>query len=451
MQMPFAAQTYARPPSSPASAQDHTPTVDVCVLGGGIVAAVAMLLARAHGLQAMQCMAAPIVGGTPSMSRTYAISPSSQAGLTQLGVWDAMAPSMVLRCEDMRVFWQSSTPTDTTASIHLSAAQAQLPALCSFVREQDLQKAVLAALGPLPAHALLQHDPRHSIQVKRCVYQDRRGTDNHRQAVQSGVEICLHDQPMLRAKLCIIAQGAGSTSAEQLGLAPTVYDYGHSAVVATLQCASGLAAHATAWQWLGSTKHEHDVLALLPCPNEQGSRQFSMVWSQATARAQHWCAPQNAPALVAAVQARCSAHIPEFRLLGEVHQFPLSRSVAPRFVTDHVALVGDTAHKIHPLAGQGLNLGLEDVFTLFEVLSQREAWRELSDDRLMERYQRRRIAHASGIEAMVHQIANRGRWHMGVRQGVDAAIHAHQEWPALGTWLKRLAVRSVASTPRNRH
>jgi 2-polyprenylphenol 6-hydroxylase len=431
--------------SQPSDQTAANAAVDVCVLGGGAVGAVAMLLARRQGLNAIQILpqALPqaLAANPHTVPRTYAIAPKSQAGLASLGVWDLLSASQVQVCTDMRVFWQGDAMPDDVEPIHLSAAQAGVAQLCSFVSEHDLLAALNTAMtvtGMLKAQRFYSSEQAPQLA----------------QTAQ-GIHIMQAGHVTVLAKLCIIAEGAGSRSAAQLGLAPTVYDYGHSAVVAILHSDARDDSHTskpnhTAWQWLGGSAQGNDVLALLPLPPLPSSglacARYGLVWSQPTARAQQWCTATQQGAysdLLAAIQARCGAQLGRLSLHSTVQQFPLTRNTAPSMIAPHVALVGDTAHKIHPLAGQGLNLGFEDVFTLFEVLTQREPWRGVGDARLLARYQRLRTAHAKPIDAVVHRIANRGRWHSGVRSVAQQALRAHNDFASLGAWVKRQLVQRV--------
>lgn len=411
--------------------------VDVCVLGGGAVGAVAMLQARAQGLTALHILPKPLAHNPDAVPRTYAIAPKIQTALASLGVWGILPASHIQVCTDMRVFWQGDAMANDIEPIHFSAAQSGVEQLCSFVSEHDLQAALntaMLAAGMLTTQRF--YEPNQAPQLTHQLAHTSQGI----RITQSGHE------PVL-AKLCVTAEGAGSRSAAQLGLAPTIYDYQHSAVVAILHSDSKHA-NATAWQWLGSPEQGDDVLALLPLPpNELAIVRYGLVWSQPSARAAHWCtAAQRGEhtKLLAAIQARCGSQLGQLSLHSAVQQFPLTRHVAPSVIAPNVALVGDSAHKIHPLAGQGLNLGFEDVFTLFDVLAQRESWRSVGDVRLLERYQRLRTAHAKPMDVVVHTIANRGRWPSGVRSMAQRGLRLHNDFATIGTWIKRQLVQRVA-------
>jgi 2-polyprenyl-6-methoxyphenol hydroxylase-like FAD-dependent oxidoreductase len=399
--------------------------VELCVLGAGPVAAVAMLLAKQNGLNAVQIMVQSEDSTTKGVPRTYAIAPQVQAGLAALCVWGLLTEHSIERCDHMRVFWQHGEQQEP---LHLSAEQAGVAQLCSFVSEHDLLAAIATVTSVNRAHTpAIVHTAAQAPEL---------------QTVAQGMRICVPGHAPVLASLCIIAQGANSPAAAQLGLAPTVYDYGHSAVVAVLH--SDQAGAGTAWQWLGGAQQGHDVMALLPLPSPSPSKQqgscYGLVWSQATAQAQRWRA--DAAGLLAAVQARTQGAVGELSLRGATGQFPLYSSAA-QLTTAHAVLLGDSAHKIHPLAGQGLNMGFEDVFTLFDVLAQRESWRSVGDARLLARYARRRHAHANPKGAVVHAIASRGRWPHWLQGAALKGLQMQNDWPALGAAVRRTIVNAA--------
>jgi ubiquinone biosynthesis UbiH/UbiF/VisC/COQ6 family hydroxylase len=426
-------QTLAHLSSDTANTTDAA--VDICVLGGGAVGTAAMLLARAQGLTALHILPKPLALNPNAVPRTYAIAPKSKTGLSTLGVWGLLRDSQIQRCTDMRVFWQCDALTNDIEPIHFSAAASGVEQLCSFVSEQDLQMAfntAMTVMGVAKVQRFYEASPVHQAPQLTQTPQGMRIT-------QSG------HTPVL-AKLCIIAEGAGSRSAAQLGLAASVFDYAHSAVVAILHSDSKQA-NATAWQWLGSSEQGDDVLALLPLPpDDLATVRYGLVWSQPSEQAAQWCAAAQRGAhsmLLAAIQARCGSQLGLLSLHSAVQQFPLTRHVAPSIIAPNAALVGDSAHKIHPLAGQGLNLGFEDVFTLFDVLAQRESWRSIGDARLLARYQRLRAAHAKPMDAVVHSIANRGHWPSGVRSMAQRGLRLHNDFATFGIWVKRQLVQRV--------
>jgi ubiquinone biosynthesis UbiH/UbiF/VisC/COQ6 family hydroxylase len=176
------------------------------------------------------------------------------------------------------------------------------------------------------------------------------------------------------------------------GIHAEVLPYGQTAVVANFACEQPH--DGTAWQWFT----DDGVIALLPLPG----RAVSLVWSapEALADSLQALAPvqlaERLTAYLGAVTQDAAGPLGRLQPLGtaaepgRTHAFRLRRLRVDRLTVHGIALVGDAAHVVHPLAGQGLNLGLQDVSTLLEVLREREPWRALGDAVLLRRYARRR-------------------------------------------------------------
>jgi ubiquinone biosynthesis UbiH/UbiF/VisC/COQ6 family hydroxylase len=167
--------------------------------------------------------------------------------------------------------------------------------------------------------------------------------------------------------------------------------YGQTAVVANFACELGH--ENTAFQWFQGGP----VLALLPLP---GNR-VSMVWSVPEAQAAH-LQSLDADALSREVCEAARGAVGSLRLISTVKAFALRRLAADRMVLPHLALAGDAAHVIHPLAGQGLNLGLQDAQVLGRVIALREQVRSPGDLALLRRYERERSEAILAMRATVH-------------------------------------------------
>jgi 2-polyprenylphenol 6-hydroxylase len=423
--------------------------VDVCVLGAGPVAAIAVLQARQQGLRVVQI--APKLNTSFVVPRLYAITPAVQQRLLQLGVWGLINTLSIQPCTDMRVFWQLSAKAlyarPNFYPIHLSADTVKIPELCSFITEEVLQTALNTALlvtqGQSPAHLF------YDTQTLDCKPQLQVHTD--------GINIRLNNQALVIAQLCIVAEGANSSSAAQINRSPTVFDYKHHAVVAELhaQVEPHLIPRVinTAWQWLGNELN-NDVLALLPMgrlTDNENKLRYSLVWSQASALANEYI--NNPDALLMAIQKRIANSASELfsagalSLQGAIQQFPLFASRTPYYTAPRTVLVGDAAHKIHPLAGQGLNLGFEDVFALFDIISQRESWRSLGDERILSRYQRQRSAQVNPIDMLIHTIATRHTLLPPIKAVLQLGLQLQTDIPVIGKWFRQCVVRRMAAIP----
>jgi ubiquinone biosynthesis UbiH/UbiF/VisC/COQ6 family hydroxylase len=184
---------------------------------------------------------------------------------------------------------------------------------------------------------------------------------------------------LLKGRLLVGADGARSIVREAAGMQARESDYGQAAVVANFRC--GKPHRNTAYQWFQGGP----VLALLPLPGER----VSMVWSlpESDAARTFALAPD---ALCRAVEEASGALLGAFALETPPRTYPLRRLSARRLVAPRVALAGDAGHVIHPLAGQGLNVGLQDARALAQVLAGREPNRDPGDLALLRRYERSR-------------------------------------------------------------
>jgi ubiquinone biosynthesis UbiH/UbiF/VisC/COQ6 family hydroxylase len=186
------------------------------------------------------------------------------------------------------------------------------------------------------------------------------------------------------------ADGANSFVRRAAGIAATESDYGQSAVVANFRCEKPH--RNTAYQWFQGG----GVLALLPLPGEH----VSMVWSLPTHDAERVRALRG-EALAHEVERASKAALGTLRPVSEARSIALRRLRAARLVAPRLALAGDAGHVIHPLAGQGLNLGLQDARVLAQVINEREPGRDPGDERLLRRYERQRAEPILAMDAVV--------------------------------------------------
>lgn len=354
-------------------------SVDVVVVGGGIVGKACALGLAQLGLQTIQIapdldQTIPAPLGTQWGQRIYAFSPSTQKLLAHLQLWDALEQGRLQPVRDMRIFGDRGEKHD---HLHLSAFEAGIPQL-AWIGEANVIE-----------HTLDQAS-RFQNKLERITGAVGRIEVNSAEAI-----LHLKNGALLQTQLVIAADGANSPIRNELGISIKEESYSQNAVVANWQCTH---AHLeTAYQWF---LPGGDIVAMLPLPNKQ----VSMVWSTS---------PDNAAELLKLDQAGWSQRfssiangaIPD--QLGELTlnsipaAFPLRRIQANRFIGPEadpkVVLIGDAAHVIHPLAGQGLNLGLRDVATLLHIMGKRESFRVLNDKVLLRRYERQRQGDTSAL------------------------------------------------------
>jgi len=186
------------------------------------------------------------------------------------------------------------------------------------------------------------------------------------------------------AALKVICEGQKSSSRNELSPQVAVKSYAQKAIAARL--VSDQPHDGVARQWFSGG----DVLALLPLGGPDGNS-LALVWSVSLERARA-LQGLSAEAFCAALQIDSGQQVGTLRLTSERTAWPLSLSQAARWVGPGWALAGDAAHTVHPLAGQGLNLGLADAASLAGVIAAREYWRALGDEKLLRRYERSRKA-----------------------------------------------------------
>lgn len=376
-------------PTSTSSAV--TPNYHVAIVGGGLVGKAAALLLAQQGLQiALLAPAATAnLGEGVWDRRIYAFSASSQALLARLRIWPALDARRIQVVQEMRVWGdEGGAPAGKLA---FSAYGAALPQLAWIVESGHVERTLDAALQFAPGVTIFP------LQAQAL------------QITSNAAELTLADGARLTAACVIGADGAHSWVRTQTGIEVVDRSYEQMGLVANF--AMERPHHGTAFQWFlgpgASANHASDtptagggpgeVLALLPLPDQQ----VSMVWSAGHAHAQTLL-ELGSSELAQAVQAaaggqvgavtgalRCLPAIPGRDAEG-AQGFPLMLRRATRFIGERVVLVGDAAHVIHPLAGQGMNLGLRDVAELGRVFAAKEAFRDHGDPRLLRRYERAR-------------------------------------------------------------
>lgn len=353
--------------------QQHS---DICIVGNGAVGKVAALgFAQAgHSVVLVRPAAAPAVPVADWDVRVYALNHVAQALLASVKVWDALDASRIAPVEAMSV---NGDATAAAGHVGFDAYSARVGSLAWIVEDANLNQALDAAL---------KFSPNVSI-VSAATTQLRVDSNAARLQLDNGDEIS--------SSLLIGADGGNSWVRGQSDIDIAYRPYGQRAVVSNFACQ--LPHKGVAHQWFTA---DEGVIALLPLPGER----VSLVWSAPEALAE--VLMQESPAQMAARLGQyCSTQLGQLTPLQPevVKAFPLSL-IRPQAITaPRVALVGDAAHVVHPLAGQGMNLGFADVAALLSTVAARESQRDCGDERVLARY-----ARARKEEILLMQIATDG-------------------------------------------
>jgi 2-polyprenyl-6-methoxyphenol hydroxylase-like FAD-dependent oxidoreductase len=388
-------------PSTPASSPS-TRRFDVAVRGGGIVGqTLALLLAQARLRVAL---VAPNRPAPATDVRAYALNAASRDLLRKVRAWpeteepDApVAPPVVTPVSGMAVHG------DDGGAVHFDAQRTGQEALTWIVDVPALERRLAQAVQ-----------------------------------FQGGIER-MTEAP--NASLTVICEGRRSSTREELGLEFDVRPYPHKAVAARLRCALPHAGLARQWFKDG------EIMALLPLDGAEG-HSVALVWSVESAKADR-LVTEAPEALAQLIQDHCGHALGEMHMISPAHAWPLELSRAQRWITrtarGGVALAGDAAHAMHPLAGQGLNVGLADVAEMAKILSEREFWREPGDFKLLRRYERARQAEVGAMGWATDGL-------FGLFAQTDSRVQALRNWGMSGVdrldplknWLARQAMGTIA-------
>jgi ubiquinone biosynthesis UbiH/UbiF/VisC/COQ6 family hydroxylase len=328
-----------------------TSQFDVIVVGGGLVGASLALALEKQGREVALIEGRP--GGAPDLdegwdARIYAVSPANQAFLEEMGVWPDMARIGKVTRMDVR--------GDRGGRLEFDAGEIGAPALAWIAENRWMLASIWREIR------------RSSITVfAGCAVRTLTTT-------ALDASIVLSDGRRLGASLVVGGDGADSSVRRQIGVDASVKSYGQSGVVANFACERPHGGCARQW-FLGD-----GVLAWLPLP---GNR-ISMVWSTSDPARLLALDPD---ALADTVAQAGGFSLGALHVLTPAQAFPLRLIRPAAMVSQRVALIGDAAHTVHPLAGQGVNLGFQDAAVLAALLNNT---RDPGDWQGLRRYQRQR-------------------------------------------------------------
>lgn len=343
---------------------------DVIIVGAGIVGAAFAAALRGSGLKlALIEPQPPAVPDDSWDARIYAISPGNAVFLESLGVWQSLDQSRIGPVYGMDI------RGDSGARLEFDAYRTGLPRLASILESNRIQHGLWTAV-----------QAQADVTIFADVACKEIGWST------AGARLALADGTVLHGKLIVAADGGQSWVRAQADIAEQRENYAQSGVVANFKV--GKPHRGIARQWF----REDGVLAWLPLPDNH----ISIVWATGAEHTQALLAAQ-AEQLCAEVAAAGEHVLGALHQVGHTAAFPLSINRVSSLVKPGVALIGDAAHGIHPLAGQGVNLGLRDARELVQVLRQRGP-AQCGDLALLRRYERSRGADIAAMQLVTDSL-----------------------------------------------
>lgn len=380
---------------------------DLIIVGAGMVGSTLALALEGSGLNIVVLDASPLevadfdpLGGFEP--RVSALSAASQRILQRVGAWPGIAARRASPYTDMHV-WDGSG----TGQIHFSAETVHAEVLGHIVENRVVQDALLETM---------QRDGRLQLIGDARVEQLTQNAEGWRLTLGDGRE--------LLTPLLIAADGANSAIRRLAGCETREWDYLHQAIVTSVRCSE--AHQRTAWQRFT----DDGPLAFLPLERDGDRHWCSIVWSVTETEARRLMALDDL-AFCAALERAFEQRLGEVLAVDPRLCIPLRQRHAKRYVQPGLALIGDAAHTIHPLAGQGVNLGLLDAAVLAEVLEAAIARGERAADvRVLSRFERRRMPHNLAM--------------MAAMEGFERLFQAD---PLPLRWLRNTGLKAVEALP----
>lgn len=339
---------------------------DVAIVGAGLVGLSAAVAFAKQGKRVtlVDAKARMSQKTTDWDARIYAISPESDEWLKTLGVWAFVDDSRVCPIDAMQLWYESE-------ELVLNCRDAHLPKLGVIMENQNLMYALWQQINTLEVNV---------INEVNCL-------EIHH--TPSAIILKLEHHQQISADLLLAADGTQSWVRQQLNIGVKKKDFHQTAVVANFKTEKP---HANiAMQWFGA----HETLALLPLVGQN----ISLVWSLPTERATELLELSN-EALTREVEIHSQHVLGNLKLMGEVCSFQLSQQTAISTISNRVVLLGDAAHQVHPMAGQGVNLGFRDVMELTSQATKLHVMQGLGDAGFLRKYARARKSDVLGMNML---------------------------------------------------
>ena len=294
-------------------------------------------------------------------TRIYAVSPRNAQWLATLGVWQWLPPARVCEIQAMDIFGDMSQKP-----LSLSAADANAENLGFIVESSALMQALLKQIALLGVPTLFDAVCEKVVNSP------------------AQVALKLSSEQGIESQLLLAADGSQSWVRQQLALPMKQKAYQQTAIVANFKVEKSHENIARQW-FLLDAEGQSNILAWLPLPEDT----MSIVWSVSTKLADSLLKHSD-EAFTQQVKLAGNAMLGELKLLNKPIGFPLSLQTTQQFAKDSVILMGDAAHRVHPMAGQGVNLGFRDVMDLMELLQNKHQFQRMNDASLLKQYKRQR-------------------------------------------------------------
>ena len=316
---------------------------DLLIIGGGLNGPALALAAARAGLTStvIDALPEPVRKTATFDGRAYALALASVRLLRNLGVWDRVAenaqPMLEIKVSDGRA-GQGPSPF----FLHFDHAEIEEGPMGHVLEDRFLRRALLDAMTETPEIRQVSGD-----------------TVTAQESDGAAVSVTLASGQVRRGRLLVGTDGRASGTAARAGIRRTGWGYGQTALVAAIE--HDLPHHGIAHQFFMPP----GPLAILPLPGNVSS----IVWSETEETAARFATLPDAD-FIEVLRPRFGDFLGAIRLSGKRFTYPLNLTVANSFVADRLALIGDAAHGMHPIAGQGLNAGLRDVAALAQVLGE---------------------------------------------------------------------------------
>ncbi len=296
--------------------------------------------------------------------RVYALTPATETWLKTIGVWDFIDEKRVNPIDSMHIWGADS-------DLLLSAADANLAKLGLIIENQHLMAALWQKIHALGVTVITD---------ARCAKIE---------TTQSEATMILENATQINAKLIVAADGLHSWVRQQAKIAVKIKNYHQVAIVANFLAEKSH--NDVANQWF----NQHDTLALLPLPEQH----ISMVWSVSTEKSAQLLA-LTSEALCVHVQAQSQDLLGNLTQIGQVKSAALNQQTALQLIAERIVLIGDAAHQIHPMAGQGVNLGFRDVMKLAELTTKLHSMQDMGEHAFLRQYERARKTDIAAMNSL---------------------------------------------------